>query len=262
MNRFCLRIEYNGGPYVGFQRQSNGISIQSVLEDAFFQLTRERQTFFSAGRTDAGVHGIGQMVHVDVTDEAWTAYRLCAGMNHFLRPHSVGVANVIPVPDTFHARFSARGRSYLYRILNRKFPSPLESGRSLHISDPLDTNAMITAAAHLIGHHDFSTFRASHCQAASALKTLTTLSIHTRGNFIGIYAAAPSFLHHQVRNMVGSLIMVGQRKWEPDYLKTALNLRTRSAGGPTAAAHGLYFLHVDYGDSVAASAPTDPLTFL
>lgn len=245
MTRFKLTIEYDGGGFVGWQRQDNGPSIQQSLEEAVFRITGETVLVQGAGRTDAGVHALGQVAHVDVEKEI-EAEKLKDAINYHLKPAPIAVLASEAVSGEFHARFSATGRAYLYRIVNRRAPLTVDHGRAWLVNAALDAAAMHDAAQVLLGKHDFSTFRASLCQAQSPVKTLDRLSIHRVGEEIQLIAEARSFLHHQVRNIVGTLRLVGEGKWSKDDLKTALEARDRSKGGPTAPPDGLYLTRVTY----------------
>jgi len=243
--RYKLTIEYDGTGLVGWQRQANGLSVQEALESAFERFCGERLTVFGAGRTDAGVHALAQVAHVDLAREADPEV-IRSAINHHLRPHAISVIEATPAPPGFDARLSARYRHYLYRILNRRAPPALERGRVWHVAPPLDPAAMQEGARHLVGHHDFSTFRDSLCQAKSPVKTLDVLDVTTDGEEIHIAARARSFLHHQVRNMAGTLKLVGLGQWCPEDVATALAARDRRAGGPTAPAEGLALVAVEY----------------
>jgi tRNA pseudouridine38-40 synthase len=243
--RYKLTIEYDGTGLVGWQRQANGLSVQEALETAFERFCGNRPTVFGAGRTDAGVHALAQVAHVDLAREADPEV-IRSAINHHLRPHAISVLDAAPAPPGFDARLSARSRCYLYRILNRRAPPALERGRVWHVAPPLDAEAMREGARHLVGHHDFSTFRDSLCQAKSPVKTLDVLDVTTDGEEIHIAARARSFLHHQVRNMAGTLKLVGLGQWRPDDVATALAACDRRAGGPTAPAEGLALVAVDY----------------
>jgi len=243
--RYKLTIEYDGTGLVGWQRQANGLSVQEALETAFERFCGERLTVFGAGRTDAGVHALAQVAHIDLAREADREV-IRSAINHHLRPHAISVLDAAPAPPGFDARLSARSRRYLYRILNRRAPPALERGRVWHVAPPLDAVAMREGARHLVGHHDFSTFRDSLCQAKSPVKTLDVLEVTTDGEEIHIAARARSFLHHQVRNMAGTLKLVGLGQWDPDDVATALAACDRRAGGPTAPAEGLALVAVDY----------------
>jgi tRNA pseudouridine38-40 synthase len=243
--RYKLTIEYDGTGLVGWQRQANGLSVQEALETAVERFCGERLTVFGAGRTDAGVHALAQVAHVDLAREADPDV-IRSAINHHLRPHAISVIEAMPAPPGFDARLSARSRRYLYRILNRRAPPALERGRVWHVAPPLDPAAMQEAARHLVGHHDFSTFRDSLCQAKSPVKTLDVLDVTTDGEEIHIAARARSFLHHQVRNMAGTLKLVGLGQWSPEDVATALAARDRRAGGPTAPAEGLALVAVEY----------------
>jgi tRNA pseudouridine38-40 synthase len=240
-----LTIEYDGTGLVGWQRQAAGVSVQGALEAAIAAFYGERVTVHGAGRTDAGVHALAQIAHFDLP-RAISPETIRGAVNHHVRPHAISILAVEEAPDDFHARISARGRVYRYRILNRRAPPALERGRVWHVAPPLDLAAMRDGAAHLIGHHDFSTFRDSLCQAKSPVKTLDALDLTEAGDEIHIEARARSFLHHQVRNMVGTLKLVGLGSWRPDHVATALAARDRRAGGPTAPAAGLTLIAVHY----------------
>jgi tRNA pseudouridine38-40 synthase len=245
VTRFKFTLEYDGSAFVGWQRQDNGMSVQQALEEAVFKTCGEVITAHAAGRTDAGVHATGQVAHVDVEKE-FTADKLQAALNFHLKPWPVAIITADIAPPDFHARFSATGRAYLYRIINRRPPLALEEGRAWLVNTPLDASAMHEAAQVLVGKHDFSTFRASLCQAQSPVKTLTRLSVSRAGEEIDIIAEARSFLHHQVRNIVGTLRLVGDGKWSKDNLRAALEARDRTKGGPTAPPQGLYLTGVKY----------------
>ena len=245
MPRYKLTIEYCGSGFVGWQRQPNGLSIQQALETALHRFCGEKVTVFGAGRTDAGVHALAQVAHVDLARNA-APDEVRGAVNYHLRPHAISVLKAEPVGSDFDARLSATGRSYLYRILNRRAPPAVERGRVWHVAPPLDAAAMQEGARHLVGHHDFSTFRDSLCQAKSPVKTLDALDVSRIGEEIHIAARARSFLHHQVRNMVGSLKLVGIGRWQPEDVARALAARDRRAGGPTAPADGLALVAVRY----------------
>lgn len=245
MTRWKLTLEYDGGPFVGWQRQDNGLSVQQVLEEAIAKITGAPCPTITAGRTDAGVHACGQVVHFD-TETPRTARAMRDGITHHLRPHPVVILTAEEVPDTFSARTSAIERKYLYRILNRLQPPALDRGRVWHLSAPLDVSAMHTAAQELVGRHDFTTFRAAACQAKSPVRTLDELTVTRAAEEVHIHARARSFLHHQVRNMVGTLALVGQGKWTTAHVRAALQACDRTQGGPTAPPDGLYFLSVRY----------------
>jgi tRNA pseudouridine38-40 synthase len=251
MTRWKLTLEYDGGAFVGWQRQDNGPSVQEALEDAVFAFSGEQVTSHAAGRTDSGVHALGQVAHIDLSKDL-SAQRLQDALNHFLRRRHVAVREVEAVSADFHARFSATERAYRYRILNRRPPPALDAGRVWWLPVPLDAGAMAVGAAHLVGHHDFTSFRASACQAASPVKTLDHLTVAEAGEEIHVTAAARSFLHHQVRNIVGTLKLVGEGKWAPDRIERALAAKDRSAAGPTAPAEGLYLTGVRYDDGAVA----------
>ncbi len=246
MTRYKLVIEYDGGDFVGWQRQDNGPSIQAALEDAVAAFCGERAVVTGAGRTDAGVHALGQVAHLDLA-KAPAPDTLRDAVNAHLRPAPVAVLAAELADPDFHARFSATGRCYLYRIVNRRAPLALARGRAWFVPVPLDAAAMHEAAQVLVGRHDFTSFRAAECQAKSPVKTLDRLMVERSGEEVEIRAGARSFLHRQVRNMVGSLKLVGEGKWRRADLAAALAACDRRAAGPAAPAEGLYLAGVDYG---------------
>jgi tRNA pseudouridine38-40 synthase len=247
MPRYKLILEYDGGGLVGWQRQINGLSVQEILETAVERFCGKKLVVHGAGRTDAGVHALAQVAHVDLPKESPTDV-IRNALNQHVRPHAVSVLAAQRVAENFDARRSARGRVYRYRILNRRVPSALERGRVWHVGPALDIDAMQEGATLLLGKHDFTSFRDTMCQARSPVKTLDTLDIARAGDEIHIEARARSFLHHQVRNMVGSLKLVGAGKWRVPHIAEALAARDRRAGGPTAPAEGLYLVEVVYAD--------------
>ena len=243
--RFKLTLEYDGTGFVGWQRQDNGLSAQQALEEAVFRFCGEQAVLHAAGRTDSGVHALGQVAHVDIAKDT-DAKTVRDALNFHVRPHAVAVLAAEAVDDDFHARFSATERRYLYRILNRRAPAVLERERVWWVAPPLDADAMHEAAQELVGRHDFSSFRAAECQAKSPEKTLDVLNVARLGEEIHITARARSFLHHQVRNMVGTLKLVGEGKWTAGDMARALAAKSRAAAGPTAPAAGLYLTGVGY----------------
>ena len=243
--RYRLTLEYDGGPFVGWQRQDNGPSIQGALEAAIEKLSGERVTATGAGRTDAGVHALGQVAHFDL-EKTFAPDKVRDALNHFLRPHPVVVLEAREEAADFHARFSATARHYLFRILNRRAPPGLDDGRVWHVSPRLDADAMHAAAQSLVGQHDFTTFRAAECQSASPVKTLDRLDVSRRADEIHIEASARSFLHHQIRSFAGTLKLVGEGKWQPRQVAEALAARDRSRCGPVSPPDGLYLVRVDY----------------
>jgi len=245
MPRYKLTLEYDGTRFVGWQRQDNGASVQGALEAAILKFCGAECAVAAAGRTDAGVHATGQVAHFDC-DKDFAADTVRDALNFHLKPLPVTVLAAEPVGTDFHARFSATGRAYLYRIVNRRAPLALDANRAWWVPVELDAEAMAEGARHLLGHHDFTSFRAGECQAKSPMKTLDVLSVERHGDQILVTAAARSFLHHQVRNMVGSLKLVGAGKWRPEAMRTALEARDRKAAGPTAPAQGLYLTGVRY----------------
>lgn len=250
MPRYRLTVEYDGTPYVGWQRQDNGPSIQGHLEDAVQRLTSESVAVTGAGRTDAGVHALGQVAHFDLSRE-WDPFRLMEALNFHLKPEPIALVDCQAAAPDFHARFSATRRHYRYLIANRRAPLTVDRDRQLEVTKELDAEAMHEAAQILVGRHDFTSFRASLCQAKSPVKTLNRLAVFRQmRDVIAIEASAPSFLHHQVRNIVGSLLFIGTGKWNAADLQAALDARDRAAAGPTAPAHGLYLIAVDYSDRI------------
>ena len=245
MTRFALTLEFDGTPFFGLQRQSNGPSVQQAVEEAVLATTGEAATLHAAGRTDAGVHALAMRAHVDVAKPI-EPFRLMEALNHHLRPAPIAVLDCQVVPDDWHARFSCIGREYLYRIANRRAPLTLDAKRCWQVAQPLDADAMHRAAQALVGHHDFTTFRSVHCQSASPLKTLDRLDVERIGDEVQIRTAARSFLHHQVRSMVGCLALVGMGRWREAQLAEALAARNRTELGLNAPSEGLYFVRALY----------------
>jgi tRNA pseudouridine38-40 synthase len=245
MPRYKLIIEYDGTPFAGWQVQSQDPSVQGALRDAIFKFTGEHVTVRGAGRTDSGVHALGQVAHVDLTRN-WAAGRVRDALNYHLRPAPCAVLECDAVSADFDARFSAVARHYVYRILTRRAQPVLDRDRVWWLTHELDRDAMQAAAQHLVGRHDFTTFRAAQCQAASPERNLDRLDVAREGLEIVIRASARSFLHNQVRSMVGTLKLVGEGKWRPDDVAAALEARDRSRCGPVAPASGLYLERVDY----------------
>ncbi len=245
MPRYKLTLEYDGGPFVGWQRQENGPSVQEAMENAVAALTGEAALVYGAGRTDAGVHALAMTAHVDI-EKDYGANVICNAVNQHLRPAPIAVLRAEEVSDDFHARFSCIRRAYEYRIVNRRAPLTLERGRAWRVTARLDAEAMHGAAQALVGRHDFSTFRSAQCQSKSPVKTLDEISVSRAGEEIVLRVAARSFLHHQVRSITGSLVEVGRGKWRPRDLETALSAKSREACGPVAPPDGLYFLRADY----------------
>ena len=245
MTRFRLTVEFDGRPFMGWQRQAHGPSVQQTIEEAAQAVTGEQAVLHAAGRTDAGVHALAMTAHVDI-EKSIAPFRLMEALNAQLRPNPIAILGCEIMPDDWHARFSCIGRDYLYRIVNRRAPLTLELGHAWRIAKTLDAGAMHDAAQVLVGRHDFTTFRSVHCQAESPIKTLDRLDVRRDGGAVLIEAAARSFLHHQVRSMVGCLAMVGQGQWTAADLKTAIEARDRSALGLNAPAEGLYFVRARY----------------
>ncbi|MCF8469815.1 MAG: tRNA pseudouridine(38-40) synthase TruA [Parvibaculum sp.] len=245
MPRYKLTIEYDGTPFVGWQAQTNGLSVQKVVEDAIKGFCGEDLKIYGAGRTDAGVHALGQVAHVDFPRDV-APDTLRDAVNAHMRPHPVAIVEVLPVPDSFEARFSAVKRHYMYRIVNRRAPLTLDRGQAWLVHKRLDTDAMHAAAQALVGKHDFTTFRSVQCQAKSPLKTVDEISVSRYADEIEIICRARSFLHNQVRSFVGTLRMVGEGRWTARTVEKALAAKDRSACGPVAPPDGLYLLQVDY----------------
>lgn len=258
VQRYQLIVEYDGGAYVGWQRQDNGSSVQAALEDAAFAFAQERVHIQGAGRTDAGVHARAMTAHLDLAKPT-NANRVREALNALLRGHKISVLKVQDAPDSFNARFSCLGRSYEYRILNRRPEPTFDRPYCWHHRGPLDHEAMQAAARLLEGRHDFSAFRAAECQAASPVKTLDHLSVERQQDWIIIRSYAKSYIHNQVRNMVGSLAQVGRGKWAPEDLKAVLDGRDRQAAGPCAPASGLFFWRAWYSE--AESPAQNPAFF-
>ena len=249
MTRFRLTVEFDGRPFMGWQRQAHGPSVQQAIEEAVRGITGEDVTLHAAGRTDAGVHALAMTAHVDI-DKPITAFRLMDGLNAKLRPQPVAILKAEEAADDFHARFSCIGRRYVYRIVNRRAPLALEMARAWRVPVMLDAEAMHEAAQCLVGLHDFTTFRSAHCQSESPVKTLDRLDVRREGEAILFEVAARSFLHHQVRSMVGCLELVGRGKWSAADLKAALEARDRHALGFNAPPDGLYFAAAIYPEDL------------
>jgi tRNA pseudouridine38-40 synthase len=245
MPRYKLLIEYDGAPFAGWQIQAGQATVQGVLTAAVEAFCGESVAVQGAGRTDAGVHALGQVAHIDLSKD-WPTDTVRDALTAQLRPHPVAVLAAEQVPDDFDARFSARARHYVYRIVNRRADLALDRGRAWRVPRPLDAAAMHRAAQGLLGKHDFTTFRAAECQAKSPVKTLDRLDVERDGDEVRIAASARSFLHHQVRSMVGSLALVGEGRWSAKDLAGALAARDRAACGPIAPPDGLYLVRVDY----------------
>lgn len=245
MARYRLTLEYDGSPFCGWQRQRGELSVQQVLEEAIERFCGERVVTQAAGRTDAGVHALGQVVHFDL-ERAWDPFRIREALNYHTKPHPVAVLDCAEVGEDFEARFLAIARHYEYRILNRRARPALDAHRVWHVPVPLDADAMHAAAQLVLGKHDFTTFRAAECQAKSPEKTLDVLDVSRQFDVIVVTAGARSFLHHQVRSMVGSLKLVGEGKWQPRDFRAALDACDRSRCGPLAPPDGLYLTKVDY----------------
>jgi tRNA pseudouridine38-40 synthase len=245
MTRYKLIVEYDGAPFAGWQIQADQLTVQGVLAAAIEALSGEKTLVQGAGRTDAGVHARGQVAHVDLTKD-WDTDTVRDALNAHLRPHPIAILSAERVADDFNARTSAVKRHYLYRIINRRSDLTLDAGRAWRVPRPLDVATMHAAAQRLVGKHDFTTFRSTECQAKSPVKTLDMLKVERKGDEINVLAVARSFLHNQVRSMVGSLVAVGEGKWSANDLGKALDARDRAACGPVAPPDGLYLMRVDY----------------
>lgn len=250
MPRYALKIEYNGAPFAGWQRQKDHPSVQGAIETALARLEPGDHTIAAAGRTDAGVHAMGQVAHCDLTRD-WDPFRLSEALNYHLKPAPVAIVDCAVVADDWHARFSAVERRYLFKLIARRAPLTYDAGQMWQVRHPLDAAAMQAGADHLLGRHDFTTFRSSICQADSPLRTLDELRVqeHAPQQF-HVHVRARSFLHNQVRSFVGTLERVGAGAWQPDDVATALAAKDRSACGPVCPPHGLYLAGVTY--------PADP----
>ena len=245
MTRFALTVEYNGSPYVGWQRQELGVTVQGAIEEAVKKVTGEEVAVHGAGRTDAGVHARGMRAHVDIAKDI-SAFRLTGAINAHLMPHPIAVVACEVAADDWHARYSCTGRAYEYRIVNRRAPLTIDLRRAWRIGQPLNAKAMHEAAQLLVGLHDFTTFRSTHCQSASPIKTLDRLDVRREGGQIIVEAVAQSFLHHQVRSMVGCLAAVGHGRWSAADLQAALGAKDRAALAENAPPDGLYFMQAFY----------------
>ncbi len=245
MTRYALTVEYDGRPFMGWQRQAHGPSVQQAIEEAVFAITGETTVVHAAGRTDAGVHAIAMRAHVDV-EKPIAAFRLGEALNARLRPAPVAILGCEEVADDWHARFSCLGRAYEYRIVNRRAPLSFEKGLAWQVPQPLDAGAMHAAAQALVGRHDFTTFRSAHCQSASPVKTLDRLDVERDGDLVLVTAVARSFLHHQVRSMVGCLALVGMGRWSIADMAEALRAADRARLGLNAPPDGLFFVSARY----------------
>jgi tRNA pseudouridine38-40 synthase len=255
MPRYAFKLEYDGAPFAGWQRQADQLTVQGAVETALARLQPDVASIAAAGRTDAGVHALGQVAHCDL-DRDWAPFRLSEAMNYHLKPQPVAIVACARVAEDWHARFSARERRYTYRVISRRAPLVHDAGKAWQVRQPLDLDAMQQAAAHLVGQHDFTTFRAVHCQAASPVKTLDELRIEaapaTQGTEFRFHLRARSFLHNQVRSIVGTLERVGAGAWNPADVKAALDARDRAACGTVAPPGGLYLTGVGYPVDVFA----------
>ncbi|MFC4724839.1 tRNA pseudouridine(38-40) synthase TruA [Glycocaulis abyssi] len=252
MPRYLLTIEYDGGPFVGWQKQDNGLSVQTVMERAADALEEGRHEVYGAGRTDSGVHALAMTAHVDFAKD-WPADVVRDALNHHLRPHPVSVLSARAVEDDTHARFSAVKRGYVYRIVDRRAPLALDAGKAWQVRVPLDVDAMNIAAQSLVGRHDFTTFRDAQCQADSPVKSIDAISVERRGEAIELKVEAISFLHRQIRSITGSLVEVGRGRWSVDDFRDALEAADRTRCGPVAPPDGLYLAFVDYPPEALAN---------
>ncbi|HCY55823.1 MAG TPA: tRNA pseudouridine(38-40) synthase TruA [Oceanicaulis sp.] len=252
MPRYLLTIEYDGGPFVGWQRQDNGLSVQEVMERAADALEDGRHEVYGAGRTDSGVHALAMTAHVDFAKD-WPADVVRDALNHHLRPHPVSVLSAQAVKDDTHARFSAVKRGYVYRIIDRRAPLALDAGKAWQVRVPLDVDAMNIAAQSLVGTHDFTTFRDAQCQADSPVKSIGQISVERRGELIELKVEAISFLHRQIRSITGSLVEVGRGRWSVEDFRDALEAADRTRCGPVAPPDGLYLAFVDYPPEALAN---------
>ena len=246
MMRYKLVIEYDGSPFVGWQKQENGLSVQEVIENAILSLTQEQVTVFGAGRTDTGVHAMGQVGHFDISKKELDTQTVFNGLNHHLRPYPISILAVDIVSEEFHSRFDARQRKYLYRIINRNSPLTIEKGRAWHVFKNLDVDQMVECISLIEGKRDFTTFRSVHCQAESPIKTMESVKINSTNEEVILGFTARSFLHHQVRSIVGSLKLVGEGSWSVEDFRHAVDSKDRSKCGALAPPEGLYLMEVTY----------------
>lgn len=245
MPRYKVLIEYDGTKFHGFQRQKELISVQGLTEDALLKIAQENVTVYGSGRTDTGVHATGQVIHFDLMKNI-TPFKLREGLNYYMSEKGCSVLEASIVSDDFHARFKAKSRTYIYKILNRRPPSPLYDQRVWHIKNPLNINLMKEAAQYFIGCHDFSAFRCIHCQVASPIKTMEQCEVFEKDDLIEIHISSRSFLHNQIRIMVGTLVQIGLNKEKPTWIKQLLETGNRRESGQTAPPYGLYFAKVTY----------------
>jgi tRNA pseudouridine38-40 synthase len=257
MPRYRITIEYDGTPFVGWQEQAEGLSVQSVLQDAIFKFCGERVVVKGAGRTDSGVHALGQVAHFDLTKD-WDPFRVQAALNYHVKPAPISILAAEVAHSEFDARFSATRRHYRYRILTRRAPPALDANRVWWLVHELDSEAMHEAAQGILGRHDFTTFRSAHCQASSALRTLDQLDVTRHGEEIWIETSARSFLHNQVRSMAGTLKLVGEGKMSVKGFRSALDSKDRAKCGMVAPPQALYLMRVDYGSQTAGLDTTAP----
>lgn len=245
MPRYKCTIEYDGTNFCGWQKQPHSPSVQQTIETAIQLFCGEKIDIHAAGRTDAGVHATAQVIHFDLA-RGHNPYRIMGAINHHIDPQNVCVISAEEVADDFHARYSAKKRYYVYKIINRRAPLVIAANRAWHVPTPLNAELMQEAASHLIGLHDFTSLRDTECQSKSPVKTLDEVRIERENDEIKIYVSAKSFLHHMVRNITGTLKLVGEGKWQPEYINEILAAKDRRKAGPTAPAYGLYLTKIDY----------------
>ncbi len=245
MPRYKCLIEFDGTGFSGWQRQENAPSIQQIIEEAIEKFSGEKAVTFTSGRTDSGVHAYGMVIHFDL-EQKWDEFKVMGALNYHTRPHKIAILEVNLVGEEFHARFCAKKRYYVYKIVNRRADLALDAGRAWHVPVKLDEKKMQEAAQYMIGKFDFTSFRDAQCQAKSPIKTLDEVRVERDGDMIFVHVSAQSFMHHMVRNIVGTLKIVGAGKWQPERVKEIIAAKDRTKAGPTAPAHGLYFVRVDY----------------
>jgi tRNA pseudouridine38-40 synthase len=245
VKRYKIIIEYEGTDFVGWQRQDNGTSVQGLIEESIYNFSQEKVEVYGAGRTDAGVHALGQVAHFDLQKDIKT-HKIRDAINHYLKPNLIAITQIEEVDSEFHARFSAKKRSYVYKILNRVPPAVLNKNKVWHVVKHLDIDNMQIAANHLVGKHDLTSFRSRHCQSSNPVKTIEEIRVVRDLDIVEIYISAPSFLHNQVRIIVGTLVKIGCGEWSLNKMEQAIKAKSRASAGPTAPPYGLYFLRVEY----------------
>lgn len=245
MYRYKLIIEYHGAAFFGWQIQDHGTTVQGQIEIALTKFTKEKPSVKGSGRTDSGVHALGQVAHIDLANQ-WQPDKIREALNYHLKPDAISILSVVAIDNEFDARFSAKERHYIYRIINRRAPLAIDNGLAWHVQQKLDVGSMQIAAQYLVGHHDFTTFRSVHCQAKSPIKTVNKVQVTSNGEDIEIDVSARSFMHNQVRSFVGSLKNVGEGRWAPEQVQIALQAVNRHECGEVAPARGLYLAQIDY----------------